>query len=68
MINFLLIPVAKAAADASMASSSEAIATAVKENVIAGLTSSTFLTAGAVIVGLIIVIGFTVRFFKRHAK
>jgi len=67
LVNWL-VGVAHAAADASMSSSSEAVATAVKENVIAGIGSATFLGAAAIAVSLVIVIYFAVRLFKRIVK
>lgn len=64
----LLIPHAHAAADASMASTTEGIATAVKENFIAGVSSSTVLTALAIVVALVVLINFAMRIFKRAGR
>lgn len=57
-----------AAADASMTTASEGIATSFKENITAALTSSTFLTALAIVVALLAVIGLSMRLFKRGAR
>lgn len=67
-LGIALAPKAFAAADAAMASSTNQIAGAIKENVIAGLTSATVLTALAVVIALVVVIRLVMRLFKRGAR